>query len=51
MLYAAFMLMVLVTFGAQCRGSKLHILLYLVTAVAIAMFLIADMTTPLGLSF
>jgi hypothetical protein len=51
MLYALFMVLVLLTFGAMWRGHELQLPLFLLTVVLFLLHLVADMTTPLTLSF
>lgn len=51
MVYAIFMLLVLATLAAQWRGARVQLPLYLVTVIAVALFLLSEMTTPLRLSF
>ena len=51
MIYAVFMLLVLAILAAQWRGSGLQMPLFLITSVAIVVFLISEMTTPLPLRF
>jgi hypothetical protein len=49
--YAIFMLLVLLTLAAAWRGYALELPLFLVTAVWVLVHLVLDMTTPLTLSF
>ena len=51
MVYALFMILVLLTFGAMWRGHVLQLPLFLLTAVLVLLHVVADMTTPLTLSF
>jgi len=51
MLYAAFMVAVLIVLAAMWQGYRVSVPLFLVTLAAVAAFLISDMTTPLQLSF
>ncbi len=51
MLYALFMLAVLVVLGTMWLGHRLTVPLFLLTLAVVAGFLISDMTTPLTLSF
>lgn len=51
MLYAAFMLAILIVLGAMWFGSRATVPLFLLTLIAAAAFLVSDMTTPLRLSF
>lgn len=51
MLYALFMLAVLVVLGTMWRGHRMTVPLFLLTLAIVAGFLISDMTTPLILSF
>jgi hypothetical protein len=51
MVYAIFMLLVLLTLAAGWRGHILELPLFLVTAAWVLVHLVLDMTTPLTLSF
>jgi hypothetical protein len=51
MVYALFMILVLLTFGAMWRGHVLQLPLFLLTVVLVLLHVVADMTTPLTLSF
>lgn len=51
MLYAAFMFAILIVLGAMWWGYRASVPLFLLTLVALAAFLVSDMTTPLRLSF
>lgn len=51
MIYALFMLAILIVLGTMWMGHRLTVPLFLLTLAAIAGFLISDMTTPLTLSF
>ena len=51
MIYALFMILVLMAFGAMWRENVLQLPLFLLTVVVVLMHLVADMTTPLTLSF
>jgi hypothetical protein len=51
MVYAIFMLLVLLTLAAAWRGHVLELPLFLVTLAWVLAHLIADMTSPLTLSF
>jgi hypothetical protein len=51
MVYALFMILVLLTLGAMWRGHALQLPLFLLTAVTVLLHVVADMTTPLTLSF
>jgi hypothetical protein len=51
MVYALFMVLVLLTFGSMWRGNALQLPLFLLTVVMALLHLVADMTTPLTLSF
>lgn len=51
MVYALFMLAVLIVLGAMWFGHRLTVPLFLLTLAIIAGFLISDMTSPLTLSF
>lgn len=51
MLYAAFMLAILIVLAAMWWGLRASVPLFLLTLVAAAAFLVSDMTTPLQLSF
>lgn len=51
MLYALFMLAILVVLGAMWWGSRATMPLFLLTLLVAAAYLVSDMTTPLRLSF
>jgi len=51
MVYALFMILVLLTFGAIWRKHPLQFPLFLLTLAWILVHLLRDMTTPLTLSF
>jgi hypothetical protein len=51
MIYAVFMLLVLLTLVASWRRHALELPLFFVTLLWVLARLIADMTTPLTLSF
>lgn len=51
MLYALFMLAILIVLGVMWFGHRLTVPLLLLTLAIVAGFLISDMTTPLTLSF
>jgi hypothetical protein len=51
MVYAIFMLLVLLTLAAAWRGHALELPLFLVTVAWVLVHLVLDMTTPLTLSF
>lgn len=51
MVYAAFMVLVLLTFGAMWRKHSLQFPLFLLTLAWVLVHLLRDMTTPLTLSF
>jgi hypothetical protein len=51
MVYALFMLLVLLTLGAMWRGNALALPLFFLTAAWILLHVVRDMTTPLTLSF
>jgi hypothetical protein len=51
MVYAIFMLLVLLTLAAGWRGNILELPLFLVTVAWVLVHLVLDMTTPLTLSF
>ena len=51
MIYAIFMLLVLLTLIASWRGHWSELPLFGVTIVWVLVHLVADMTTPLTLSF
>jgi hypothetical protein len=51
MVYALFMILVLLTMGATWRGHVLQIPLFLLTVAVVLLHVVADMTTPLTLSF
>lgn len=50
-LYALFMLAILVVLGTMWLGHRMTVPLFLLTLAVVAGFLISDMTTPLTLSF
>jgi len=49
--YALFMILVLLTLGAMWRKHPLQIPLFLLTMAGVLLHLVRDMTTPLTLSF
>jgi hypothetical protein len=49
--YALFMILVLLTFGAMWREHPLQLPLFLLTVACIFLHLVRDMTTSLTLSF
>jgi hypothetical protein len=51
MIYALFMLLVLLTFGAVWRAHALALPLFLLTLVWVLLHVVRDMTTSLTLSF
>ena len=51
MVYAIFMLLVLLTLAASWRGYALGLLLFLITVAWVLVHLVLDMTDPLTLSF
>lgn len=51
MLYALFMLAILIVLGTMWLGYRASVPLFLLTLAAVAAFLVSDMTTPLILSF
>ena len=51
MIYALFMVLVLLTFGAMWLGHALHLPLFLLTVALVLLHVLSDMTTPLTLSF
>ena len=51
MLYAVFMLAVLIVLGAMWRGLIASVPIFLLSLAAMAAYLVSDMTTPLSLSF
>ena len=51
MVYALFMILVLLTFCAMWRGHVLHLPLFLLTVALVLLHVLSDMTTPLTLSF
>jgi len=52
MVYALLMILVLLTFGSMWRGNGVSALaLFIVTAAFLVVHVVADMTTPLTLSF
>lgn len=51
MLYALFMVAILVVLGTMWRGHRVAIPLFLITLATVAVFLVSDMTTALTLSF
>jgi hypothetical protein len=51
MIYAVFMTLVLLTLLAWWRGYGLELTLFCITVVGVLAHLIADMTSPLTLSF
>ena len=51
MIYAIFMLLVLLTLSAAGAGTLLELPLFAVTVLWVLIHLVGDMTTPLTLSF
>ncbi len=51
MIYALFMILVLLTLGAMWRKHPLQLPFFLLTAAWILLHVVRDMTTPLTLSF
>lgn len=51
MIYAVFMMLVVLTLLASWRRHVLELTLFCITVVCVLAYLIADMTTPLTLSF
>jgi hypothetical protein len=51
MIYAVFMTLVLLTLLVSWRGHGLELTLFCITVVSVLAHLIADMTSPLTLSF
>jgi hypothetical protein len=51
MVYALFMILVLLTLGAMWRRHALQIPLFLLTVAWVLLHVVRDMTTPLSLSF
>jgi hypothetical protein len=51
MIYAAFMLLILLTLVASLRKHVLEMPLFCITMLCALAYLIADMTSPLTLSF
>jgi hypothetical protein len=51
MVYALFMILVLLTFGAMWRGHALQLPLFLLTLAWVLIHVVRDMTTPLTLNF
>jgi hypothetical protein len=51
MIYALFMILVLLTLGAMWRGHMLQLPLFLLTVALVLVHVLSDMTTPLTLSF
>ena len=51
MIYAVFMALVLLTLLASWRGHGLELTLFCIAVVGVLTHLIADMTSPLRLSF
>ena len=51
MVYALFMLLVLLTLGAMWRQHPLQIPLFLLTIAWVLLHFVRDITTPLTLSF
>jgi hypothetical protein len=51
MVYAVFMILVLLTFGAMWRGHVLQLPLFLLTVAVVLLHVVSDMTTPLTLSY
>ena len=51
MVYAIFMVLILLTLGAMWRKHPLQLPLFFVTVVWVLVHVVRDMTTPLTLSF
>ena len=51
MVYALFMILVLLTFGAMWRGHALQLPLFLLIVAWVLIHVVRDMTTPLTLNF
>jgi hypothetical protein len=51
MIYAMFMLLVLLTLIASWRQHALELALFAITVIWVLVHLVGDMTTPLTLSF
>jgi hypothetical protein len=51
MVYAIFMVLILLTLGAMWRHHPLQLPLFFVTIVWVLLHVVRDMTTPLTLSF
>ena len=51
MIYALFMILVLLTLGAMWREHMLQLPLFLLTVALVLVHVLSDMTTPLTLSF
>jgi hypothetical protein len=51
MVYALFMILVLLTLGAMWRNHPLQLPLFALTVVWVLVHVVRDMTTPLTLSF
>jgi hypothetical protein len=51
MVYALFMILVLLTLGAVWRKHPLQVPLFLLTVAWVLLHVVRDMTTPLTLSF
>jgi hypothetical protein len=51
LIYAAFMLLVLLTFVAAARKHVLELPLFCITVLSALAYLVTDMTSPLALSF
>jgi hypothetical protein len=51
MVYAIFMVLILLTIGAMWRQHALQMPLFLLTVVWVLVHVVRDMTTPLTLSF
>ena len=51
MVYALFTILVLLTFAAIWRRHVLQLPLFILTIVLVLLHVVADMTTPLTLSF
>ena len=51
MIYAVFMALVLLTLLASWRGHGLELTFFCITVIGVLAHLIADMTSPLSLSF
>ncbi len=51
MLYALFMAAILIVLAAMWRGYRVSVPLFLLTLLAVTVYLVSDMTTPIRLSF